>query len=451
MTHLRILCPSHPDLSSQPGQAPPPIWQAARPPRGAANRGGPRTAASPPGGWRLGGGGTMALRAAAACAAALPPVVVPPAPPLAALLPALLSREEAPPPPPPPPSPSGTGAGTAAARRALARAGTLLSLLLPPWLASRPVRLALILILAVPLLALLEAGLVVWTYRATHLGGGGRPVPIVPCRGSVTVRASRPPRGGEEEDGTRGDADGRDGSRGAAAAAASAVSAAEVDVEVEVEAPLRLLVVGDSLAAGVGTAESCVPVLPGAIAEALGRELVEMELELLRPEPEKDRMRPGTGTERTVRWTAVGEAGASAGWVARTLGLGGDDGGGDGGEEEEEEGAAYVGADEEYDVAVVLTGSNDLKFAILPWMFSAQRREEYRSSSPPSSSSSSSSSSPSSPGEDFFAELRAAVEAVSTRMRAGLRESLGRAERVRAGLRESLDRARDVLGSGGGG
>ena len=124
----------------------------------------------------------------------------------------------------------------------------------------------------------------------------------------------------------RVDADGRDGSRGAAAGAASAVSAAEVEVEVEVEAPLRLLVVGDSLAAGVGTAESCVPVLPGAIAEALGRELVEMELELLRPEPEEDRMRPGTGTERTVRWTAVGEAGASAGWVARTLGLGGGDG-----------------------------------------------------------------------------------------------------------------------------
>ena len=143
----------------------------------------------------------MALRAAAACAAALPPVVVPPAPPLAALLPALLSREEAPPPPPPPPSPSGTGAGTAAARRALARAGTLLSLLLPPWLASRPVRLALILILAVPLLALLEAGLVVWTYRSTHLGGGAGPSPS--CLAGGASRSGRPalPGGGRRRTG----------------------------------------------------------------------------------------------------------------------------------------------------------------------------------------------------------------------------------------------------------
>ena len=54
--------------------------------------------------------------------------------------------------------------------------------------------------------------------------------------------------------------------------------------------PLRLLVVGDSLAAGVGIRESCTPILPAAIASTLSREL----------------------NGRVIYWKCVGTPGASS-------------------------------------------------------------------------------------------------------------------------------------------
>jgi lysophospholipase L1-like esterase len=62
--------------------------------------------------------------------------------------------------------------------------------------------------------------------------------------------------------------------------------------------PLRVLVIGDSLAIGVGQSRSCCPVLPETIAKALCRYF---------------------GGRRPVFWSCHGEPGASAGWVVREL------------------------------------------------------------------------------------------------------------------------------------
>jgi len=63
------------------------------------------------------------------------------------------------------------------------------------------------------------------------------------------------------------------------------------------EPPLRLLVIGDSLAIGVGTTRSCFPMLPESIARTLSKEC----------------------GGRAVLWTSHGGVGASAGWVVREL------------------------------------------------------------------------------------------------------------------------------------
>ena len=62
-------------------------------------------------------------------------------------------------------------------------------------------------------------------------------------------------------------------------------------------APLRLLVIGDSLAIGVGQSKHATPVLPEAMAKTLSKAL----------------------GGRPVAWTCYGAPGASAGWIAKEL------------------------------------------------------------------------------------------------------------------------------------
>jgi lysophospholipase L1-like esterase len=63
------------------------------------------------------------------------------------------------------------------------------------------------------------------------------------------------------------------------------------------EPPLRLLVVGDSLAIGVGQARSSTPIMPEAIAKTLSKQL----------------------GGRIVYWTCHGAPGASTGWLVREI------------------------------------------------------------------------------------------------------------------------------------
>jgi hypothetical protein len=71
----------------------------------------------------------------------------------------------------------------------------------------------------------------------------------------------------------------------------------EEEEEEEQLPPLRLLVVGDSLAVGVGQSRQCIPVMPEVIAKTLSQEL----------------------GGREVYWTCHGAPGASTGWIVREL------------------------------------------------------------------------------------------------------------------------------------
>jgi len=65
----------------------------------------------------------------------------------------------------------------------------------------------------------------------------------------------------------------------------------------EMDSPIRLLLIGDSLAVGVGQSSSCTPIMPDVIAKELSKEL----------------------GGRLVMWTCHGAPGASAGWIIREL------------------------------------------------------------------------------------------------------------------------------------
>lgn len=65
----------------------------------------------------------------------------------------------------------------------------------------------------------------------------------------------------------------------------------------ELETPLRLLLIGDSLAVGVGQSSSSTPIMPEAIAKQLSKEM----------------------GGRPVMWTCHGAPGASTGWIIQEL------------------------------------------------------------------------------------------------------------------------------------
>lgn len=273
------------------------------------------------------------------------------------------------------------------------------------WVVAHKIQTIAGVMLGVPLLAALEAGYIVMKYRSDH---GSAPCPITPSHGSVTVDVSS--------------------ANSNFNVSLPALSGKSLD-------PLRLLVIGDSLAAGVGTVTSCTPLLPESIATSLSRDL----------------------GGRTVQWTVIGEPGASAGWITRTL-ESFQDGSEDGADQQKQNQNKNVEMDlykqtiegwmrkqlvendeddigdaskaleshiGQYDVAVLLTGSNDLKFAVLPWMFRQQREEERTVHD-----------------GDFSAELRNAIEAVSRKMKAGLSDSI---DRVLTSVEEGLEAVRNSV------
>mmetsp|Transcript_9283 Transcript_9283/g.19855 ORF Transcript_9283/g.19855 Transcript_9283/m.19855 type:complete len:642 (-) Transcript_9283:1466-3391(-) len=223
---------------------------------------------------------------------------------------------------------------------------------------------------------------------------------------------------------------------------------------------LRLLVIGDSLAAGVGVLSSCSPLLPEVIAKALSKSL----------------------GGRPVYWTCVAEPGASSGWIVRELDKFQNDELSSSSSSERisrgfdvdlvsaKEGSSsfhsghndslspssasshteltkdstcndMVDVDEdgelnewcsrlathskrlksevlgEYDVCLVMTGLNDLKGAVLPFLLQGDeikfRQEAHQR------------------GGDYAAELKRVVDAVSTKMKDGLRESLKYVDNIR--------------------
>mmetsp|Transcript_4201 Transcript_4201/g.9417 ORF Transcript_4201/g.9417 Transcript_4201/m.9417 type:complete len:407 (+) Transcript_4201:281-1501(+) len=142
-------------------------------------------------------------------------------------------------------------------------------------------------------------------YRLNH---GEAPHPITPSRGTVVVSLNE----------TQNDTQPR---------------------EIPNKPPLKIFVVGDSLAVGCGVSRS-TPVLPESIARHLAREL-----------------------GRPVRWSCVGKPGASTEGIMMMLHKWFNNNG-----ESSKENASDNASDHDYDVVVVLAGMNDIKDTLLPFL-----------------------------------------------------------------------------------
>lgn len=118
------------------------------------------------------------------------------------------------------------------------------------------------------LLGALQGAVAIAKYRSNF---GDAPSPRIPCHGVVLVR----PKDATES---------------------SSSSSSSMDLPDADDECLRLLVIGDSLAVGVGQSSSCVPIMPEEIAKEISK-----------------------GTGKAVYWTCAGESGASTPWITRMV------------------------------------------------------------------------------------------------------------------------------------
>ena len=124
-----------------------------------------------------------------------------------------------------------------------------------------------------PMLAILQGSIQIWKYRFLF---GEAPLPHVPCHGVVVV---------DPNDATLRDAD------------EYTPRTDELLQQALEQPPLRVLIIGDSLAIGVGQSTSCTPILPEVLSKTLSKKM----------------------GGRAVFWTCHGAPGASAAWIVREL------------------------------------------------------------------------------------------------------------------------------------
>jgi len=130
--------------------------------------------------------------------------------------------------------------------------------------------------LSMPLLAILQGSIQILRYRVKY---GDCPLPKAPSHGIVRVaNHGNAPTSSDFEHATDTPRENRE----------------EQESD---NTPLRLLVIGDSLAIGVGQSSSSTPVMPETIAKSLSKDF----------------------GGRPVLWTCHGAPGASAGWIVREL------------------------------------------------------------------------------------------------------------------------------------
>lgn len=171
--------------------------------------------------------------------------------------------------------------------------------LFPPVSSSTVRNVAAGLAIATPMLAIAQGGWLLAEYRMYH---GDAPHPVSPSRGVVVVspRDAAPAASSTSR-------------RASIASLGAPMMATSCEGSVKAELsnsghdsslekandlpPLRLLVIGDSLAAGVGTSRSATPVLPESIARSLSKAL----------------------GGRAVYWTCRGVPGASAGRIVQEI------------------------------------------------------------------------------------------------------------------------------------
>lgn len=160
------------------------------------------------------------------------------------------------------------------------------------WVVTRQFAISLVAAFAIPFFAIGQGSLGILIYRLYY---GDAPIPISPSHGVVQVaspisstaeqcqrkvesvtHSATPLLTGTSEDGK---------------------AASKKICSCEEQKPLRLLIIGDSLAIGVGQSSSCTPVFPEVVARTLSRRM----------------------NGRVVYWTCHGAPGASTGWIVREL------------------------------------------------------------------------------------------------------------------------------------
>lgn len=146
------------------------------------------------------------------------------------------------------------------------------------WLLTGQVLAAIGAMLFMPMLAILQGSVAIIRYRIKFRNC---PLPKAPSHGIVRVQDSSAVASASRMENVVDDYSSKEERDGP-----------EAD-----NAPLRLLVIGDSLAVGVGQSLSSTPVMPETIAKSLSKEL----------------------GGRPVLWTCHGAPGASAGWIVREL------------------------------------------------------------------------------------------------------------------------------------
>lgn len=250
------------------------------------------------------------------------------------------------------------------------------------WVISKSVVISVLSSCALPMLGVCQGAIQIIFYRCFN---AGCPLPKTPAHGVVVVN----PQDSNQTEVLGSScrctcAGGRRWRRGAVSRNEELFLEQALQQE-----PLRLLVIGDSLALGLGTTSSCTVILPEVIAKTLSKSL-----------------------QRPVYWTSHGSAGASSGWIVQELQRGmrkhykaphltptgcdpaeaTDDSSDDGSSDEKSTGdekeSAHLlewrsrlndlraaGLDGPFDIVVVLIGANDMKSTVFPFLI---HREEWR-------------------------------------------------------------------------
>ena len=144
--------------------------------------------------------------------------------------------------------------------------------------------------LATPAVAIVQGTLLILQYRYYF---GDSPAPLAPAHGVVVVNPADASKDVEYRFGNLGCSclGGQRWRRGGPLTEQERL----IVQKASNGPPLRILVIGDSLAIGVGSTRSCTPLMPEVVARTLSKAL----------------------GGRAVYWTAHGAAGASAQWVVR--------------------------------------------------------------------------------------------------------------------------------------
>lgn len=342
-------------------------------------------------------------------------------------------------------------------------------------------------IVVLPTVAILQGSFAIWRYRVQF---GDSPLPMAPSHGIVKCRRggfvtnvgpawngngvpASPPNYGSSSYGggllLDGAGDDSDLTFGASFTGTSPMHGSSNTT------PLRLLVIGDSLAIGVGQSKCSTPIMPETIAKSLSKAM----------------------NGRPVLWTCHGAPGASAGWIVREMersinngqfmqadppggtiatpssregnsnrtGLdadsysSSDESSVGSGEAETPSAEVPIVAQEEteeelktwsdrlkehrirfdpnalgpFDIAVVLTGSNDLKSAFFPFLLKGEDAEFRKQAQLR--------------GGGYGSELTRILQVLNRRMRMRLQTLREQVEAASERVRESVDNIRERLGS----